>query len=415
MTIQETMTQASEPGASGSAESNSSEWAASRRKRIVGVDAARGLALVGMIAIHVLPAVSEDGGPTLTWTVAAGVSATLFTFLAGVSLALSTGGRRRLQGKALNGARIATAVRALILIVLGMLLAILDPPAGIILTYYGVMFLMAIPLLGASAGVLAIITAAFALFGSAFVNIMDRLLPHLEGYDPSFGSLLTSPDATLSVLFVNGTFPALAWMTFICAGLAVGRADLRVQDTQLRLMVGGLATALGTWAISTITLYVLGGWQRILAATPGLTPSQLEQSLTWGTGITTPEIASGWRLLVAAPYSETPVEILNTLGWAVFAFGAMLLIGSRLRWLVRPLALIGTMTLTLYAAHLIFIATGLLAGFPVVSFWLQLGAALLFVVLYRNLSERTQGPLEWVTATTSQGVRDKYLERQGKT
>lgn len=364
-----------------------------------------------MVAIHVLPAVTDDGEPTLLWTVGAGVAAALFSFLAGVSLSLTTGGSKPVQGRALNRARIGTAVRAVILIVLGMLLAIVDPPAGIILTYYGVMFLMAVPLLGAGPGTLVALAAGFAVVGSIFINLVAGSLPDLDGYDPSLGSLVTQLDATLSALLVTGTYPALAWMTFICAGLAVGRLNLSVQDTQLRLIVGGLATALITWAVSTVALDSLGGHGRILAATPGLSDGELVATLIWGTESGTTELNSGWWLFALAPYSETPLDVLNTLGWAVFAFGAMLLLGSRLTWLVRPLVLIGTMTLTLYCAHLLFISTGLLESFPFLSFWLQIGGSLLFVVLWRNIGQQTQGPLEWVLATSASRARDGFLDR----
>lgn len=380
-----------------------------RKARIIGVDAARGLALLGMMAVHVLPAVREDGEPTLVWTLGSGVAAALFAFLAGVSLSLSTGGSTPHQGKALNGSRISTAVRAGILIALGMLLAVLDPPAGIILTYYGVMFLMAVPMLRAGAGTLLALAGVFAVLGSFFVLFTSGRMPSLGGYDPSLTTLLTEPDATLSALFITGTYPALAWMTFICAGMAIGRLNLSLRDTQLRLVVGGLATALVSWSVSTVALETMGGYGRILETTAGLSDETLTQIMIWGSDFESTPTSSGWWLFSLSPYSETPLEMLNVLGWAVAAFGAMLLLGSRAAWLVRPLVLLGTMTLTLYSLHLAFISTSLLESLPYLSFWLQVGAALLFVVLWRNISEWSQGPLEWVLATCSTRVRDRFM------
>ena len=57
--------------------------------RVVGVDAARGLALLGMVSVHVLPATDGDGGESLAYAVASGRSAALFAVLAGVGLALA--------------------------------------------------------------------------------------------------------------------------------------------------------------------------------------------------------------------------------------------------------------------------------------------------------------------------------------
>ena len=62
--------------------------------RLVGIDAARGLALAGMMATHLLPAWNETtGDATLNWILFPGNAAALFALLAGVGLALSTGGR----------------------------------------------------------------------------------------------------------------------------------------------------------------------------------------------------------------------------------------------------------------------------------------------------------------------------------
>lgn len=383
-----------------------------RSRRIVGLDAARGLALIGMIAIHVLPEVTETGETTLIWDLGSGISAALFTFLAGVSLALMTGGNKPAAGEALAAKRVGIAVRAVVLIVVGLLLAILDPPAGIILTYYGVMFLMAIPLLGAPAPMIATVAGVFALAGTLFIHLVGNAMPNLDGYDPSLGSLVAEPDATIAALLVTGTYPVLAWSAFLCAGLTVGRFNLTLRDTHLRLMVVGLTMALVTWLVSWLSIEVIGGFDRVLATTPGLTEDELVRSLTWGLEFTTPDISSGWWLLMLSPYSETPVEVLNALGWALACLGAMLWLGQRIGTWLRPLALVGSMTLTLYVVHLIFLATGLLQEAPYISFWLQVGLALLFVVLWRNVTERSQGPLEWMTTTASSAGQRWYRSRK---
>ncbi|OLT01079.1 hypothetical protein BJF90_33515 [Pseudonocardia sp. CNS-004] len=62
------------------------------RGRILGVDAARAVALVGMFATHIFP-LREAREPTLTGLVAAGRASALFAVLAGVGIALATGGR----------------------------------------------------------------------------------------------------------------------------------------------------------------------------------------------------------------------------------------------------------------------------------------------------------------------------------
>ena len=121
------------------------------KRRVTGVDAARGAALAAMMAIHILPGWNENYEPTLSWSILAGRGAALFAVLAGVSLAFMSGGSSRLSGRNLTGARYGLAVRAMCITVIGLLLGYLVIPAHVILVYYGVMFLLALPLLRMSA------------------------------------------------------------------------------------------------------------------------------------------------------------------------------------------------------------------------------------------------------------------------
>ncbi|MDQ0937355.1 hypothetical protein [Streptomyces turgidiscabies] len=61
--------------------------------RIAGVDAACGLALLGMFSVHVFGAFEPDGAPTVAWQSAGGRSSAAFALVAGVGLAFTTGAR----------------------------------------------------------------------------------------------------------------------------------------------------------------------------------------------------------------------------------------------------------------------------------------------------------------------------------
>src|SRR4029079_12296833 len=63
------------------------------RRRLDGVDAARAVALVGMASLHILPLMTAAGAETVAGAVAAGRASALFAVLAGVGVALGTGGR----------------------------------------------------------------------------------------------------------------------------------------------------------------------------------------------------------------------------------------------------------------------------------------------------------------------------------
>ena len=58
-------------------------------RRLQAVDAARGVALIGMMAVHVLPGTDADGGVSLTHELARGRASAAFAVLAGVAIALA--------------------------------------------------------------------------------------------------------------------------------------------------------------------------------------------------------------------------------------------------------------------------------------------------------------------------------------
>jgi uncharacterized membrane protein len=386
--------------------------AGSATARISGVDAARGLALIGMMAVHILPGWNEDGEVTLTWQLLSGTSAALFAFLAGVSLAFVSGGARAVGGRALTAAKASLAVRGTITAGIGLLVGLMDPPAAVILAYYGMMFLLAIPLLGLSPRMLGFAAATFAILGPVLMQQLRGPLPDLDGFDPSLSMVFNDPGAVVSALLFTGSFPAVPYMACICAGLAIGRTNLRSHDIQIRLMVGGAILATVTWLFALLMLGPLGGRDALIANSPRLGAEGVEDVLTWGPDLGLPA-STGWWLTVLSPYSSTPVEILNTLGIAAVVLGFMLWLGERATWILGPLIAAGSMTLTLYSAHLVVLATGFLAGQPRLSLVLQIAGAVLFAVLWLNSTGRGQGPLERMVGQASARTRSHVLASGG--
>jgi uncharacterized membrane protein len=95
---------------------------ASSRPRVTGVDVARGLALLGMMAVHVFDTF-DDGAPSASTVIAGGRSAATFALVAGVSVAFLSGGRSVVQGRARSAAAAGLAVRALVIGAIGLLRA----------------------------------------------------------------------------------------------------------------------------------------------------------------------------------------------------------------------------------------------------------------------------------------------------
>ena len=89
--------------------------------RVIGVDAARCVALLGMIATHVLVERDADG-VSVAHQLAGGRASALFAVLAGVSLALVSGGSTPLRGADRRAASVRIAVRALLIALVGLVL-----------------------------------------------------------------------------------------------------------------------------------------------------------------------------------------------------------------------------------------------------------------------------------------------------
>ncbi|MFF5790636.1 heparan-alpha-glucosaminide N-acetyltransferase domain-containing protein [Paeniglutamicibacter sp. NPDC012692] len=370
------------------------------KKRVTAVDAARCLALIGMIGVHVLPEESTGGDASLTWVLFAGRASALFALLAGVSLAFSSGGSRPLRGRPLKAAMAGVAARAVVIMVIGMALAYAEPSAEIILVYYGVMFLLAVPLLGLTSRMLAILSVVFAIGGPILLQALRGVIPAPEeDNNLTFGMLFTDPLVSAGQLLFTGFYPAVPWMAYMCAGLAIGKLDLSSRKIAAWLAAGGACLAAAAWAISGMLMV------GVLHLTPG------ESADLLAAGDDPPVKVDSWAWLVAAsPYSQMPLELLHTIGTGMVVLGLLILASKSLHQVIDVLAPAGSMTLTLYSGHLLFLAAGLLGERPFASFGLQIVAALLFGVLWRNLVGR--GPLEAAVTAISTRVKNAVLRKE---
>lgn len=304
--------------------------------RLVGLDVARCLALLGMVATHVLDERTSTGDLTFGQWLAGGRASALFAVLAGVSLALMT--RVPLRGAPLARRTAAIAARALLIAVIGLVLGGLETGLAIILTYYGVLFLLGLPftLLGARA--LAALAVVWVVAAPVASYVVRPMLPP-RGYENPVFDQLADPGQLASELLFTGYYPVVPWLAYLLAGLAIGRADLRNRDLLVGLTLGGLGVAVLATQVSRALV------DPVVAA----------QNATGMFG-NTPTDDWSW-LLVVAPHSSTPFDVAQTLGSAVFVIGLCLLVE---RALPRPAAVTvavvfgaGAMTLTLYSLHVV--------------------------------------------------------------
>ena len=302
-----------------------------RASRIVGIDVARGFAVLGMLAAHLLITQPFDWARPETWTgLVDGRSSILFATLAGVSLAILSGGRT--PHERLGRARMRIAVRAVAIFALGSVLTALGTPVAVILEYYAVLFLLALPVLRARPSTLFATAGLWMLLmpwvtKALHAGLSGARLDHLPFLD----------------LLVTGSYPVLVWFGYTLLGLGVGRLALGERRVQLLLLAAGSGIA------------VVGyGAGAIVAATV-----DLDWAVSLG-GV----LASPLELFGTEPHSDSTFEAIGSSGFALAVLGLCLLASGPLRRVLLPIAATGALALTAYTAHIVVLW---LLG---VEFWL---------------------------------------------
>ena len=313
-----------------------------------------------MLAAHTLPG---DGDADAFYD---GRSSILFATLAGVSLGLMSGGAhpapRHLEaGSPRTCIRLSIAIRALLLIALGLSLWLLGTNIAIILDSYGFLFLVCIPLLFTNRWVLAALALLCALVGPTLVGA-------LTSTTSTTGPLPISPDNPLAIplSWLDAYYPAPVWLAYVLAGLAIARFGVTRPSVQRIMIVGGAAVA------------------------------------TLGYGISA---AIGEPVRA---HTDTTMEVISS-GGLVIALIAVLVIGvdamtSRPgRMLVRPIVAAGAMPLTIYTAQVLVIALVAVShpepyddAFEWTLFVCLALGSLVFATAWSSLF--SQGPLEWLFA-----------------
>ncbi|WP_232852110.1 DUF418 domain-containing protein [Nocardia acididurans] len=365
--------------------------------RLLGVDLARGLAVLGMYAAHVGPDPASGGVLGFTMELTHGRSSALFAFLAGFSIILIVGRRTPKTGRSGRQAVVKVLVRAAILLALGTALTALGTDVEVILAYYGLFFLLALPLYRLRATTLAAIAAISAIvlpqLWFRVINADPRWFDTINRFDPlawasGRGEPLDAPGGLVGLLF-TGSYPALSWLPFVVAGMAVARLDLSARLIRRRVLTTGIALAVLGYAGSALALRLV----------PGTVPSTGILDAPWWSDLA-PE-QPGWRhQLVAVPHSETTLSVLANTGVAMVVSIACLIACDRFhtfRRITAPLIAAGSMSLTAYVFHIAVIAVIGFHTLPADSLPALLGLSafvLLFAFCWSRLFRR--GPLEWL-------------------
>lgn len=415
--------------------------AAATKPRFVGLDAARGLAVIGMAIIHSIVIPAWGTAPEALLGIAHGRASVLFATIAGVSLTLLSGGPNRLEGIALLRARMALLGRSIVLLFIAGFLTFFPSGVAVILASYAFWFMLALPALRWRPRTLLIVAALLAATGQLLATALPMWVP-------AWGQA-TSPlgNSFIPDLLAVSTYPAFIWMGFVFAGMAIGRCGLANTRALKRFLLAGLAlfvTFAAPFVIQDQSPAPLFGstvspsaqeeettcyrpetdqLYRCPMSEYDTTIERLTEEEWWRFSELLDQKAGGkyeikeigsfdWAKTIwsFSPHSGSLFEAFSSGGFALAVIAGLILLGRLpwARWALLPLTGIGAMSLTAYSAHIIVLS--LLQPNPVevdqagIGGWLVLGlmvAGTIWQLIF------TSGPLEQVTGAVADRLAGK--------
>lgn len=340
---------------------------AANSARLHGLDLARFLAFAGMVIVNfkvVMGAENDSGLSGLLTGLLEGRAAATFVVLAGVGLGLAAARSDHTQTV------VATAKRAVFLLVIGLLNSLVFPAD--ILHYYAFYFLFGIALIQCQTRTLVTTIVALNVLFVVMVLTLDYDLGW-NWSDYSYADFW-SPGGFVRNLFFNGWHPVAPWLGFLLLGFVLSRMELAQVATQNRLILFGviaIAVAELGQALLTGPLNAVDPELGIFATTDPVPPMPLYTLA--GSGVATTVIGLCLRY----------ADLLGRSG------------------ILKVLAPAGRQTLTLYIAH-ILLGMGTLEALGMLgeqSATRAISAALVFCALavaYALLWSRffKRGPIE---------------------
>ncbi|MBG9772781.1 DUF418 domain-containing protein [Brevibacillus laterosporus] len=300
--------------------------------RLVALDAARGLAVIGMYLQHF-------GQNERIGAIVAGNTTLLFVLCGGISYSIMA---QRLKDREteMTSFRARMLARAVFIDVIGYLLIMLNTGYGVILPSYAAMFVLALVLVHRSTRVLVMTAAALTVIAPPLMILGMSLLS--EAY------LLSD--------IAGGPMSALALAPAFVAGMAIGRLDLTRIRTALSLTVGGIVMFVGGKVLDAFVLPGLRpSFEAWLERVQGVVPMGYQPDLyaIWPLN-TEPPL---WHMLLsAAPHTASTFQTLIGLGLALLVLGLVCLVPKiTSSVLLVPFAAVGRVALTMYAAQFIVI------------------------------------------------------------
>lgn len=310
--------------------------ASKSKGRLVALDAARGLAVIGMYLQHF--GLNERIG-----AIVSGNTTLLFVLCGGISYSIMAQ-RMKDRETETTAFRARMLARAVFVDVIGYLLILLNSWIGVILPAYAAMFVLALVLIRRSTRVLVTTAAALLVVAPPLMILGGSVLS---------GAYLLSDIA-------GGPMSALALAPAFVAGMAIGRLELTKIRTALSLTVGGIIMLVVGKGLDAFVLPGLRpSFEAWLIGVQGAVGVQPDPNAIWPLNMEPPL----WNMLLYTnSHSASTFQTLIGLGLAFLVLGLVFLVPKKTSAVLMPFAAVGRVALTMYAAQFIVIWGLTLAG-----------------------------------------------------
>ncbi|BCN29221.1 DUF418 domain-containing protein [Anaeromicropila herbilytica] len=316
-------------------------------KRLIALDAARGLAVIGMFIQHF--ALNQRN------SFVSGNTMILFILCSGISYSIMS---KRMRENEVEPTvfRARILARTVFIDLVGYILILLNGPFGVVLPAYAMLFIFALLLIRCSTRALIRISCILFIV-SPPIMILGLSLFH---------------DVALLSDIAGGPLSGLAWAPVFVAGMAIGRLDLHNTRIALRLITIGITILIPFKLIATFVLPgVLKSFVTWYTHFPGITNAKVDPYAIWPMNTQPPQ----WQMLfVDMPQGGSTFELLIGTGGSLIILGLLCLISKKNTAILKPFSAVGRVALTLYVVQFV-IAWGFnIVGIDVTS--IDIGAIL---------------------------------------
>jgi len=348
--------------------------------RIIGVDVARAISIIGMIIVNFKLVI---GGQGTKWmenfaNFFDGKASATFVTLAGVGIALMTSSairnndvekRRKIKFQILK--------RSLFLFVFGLSYFLIWPAD--ILHYYAIYMTILLLFLNASNRTLLLISGFIILLFPILLTVLDyETAWNFETF--AYNDFWT-PKGFLRNAFFNGFHPVIPWLAFMLLGYWFGRQDLTNEKFLKKSLLFSLLLFLSLQIISFAIIEILSNGQ-----------PQSKELLT--------------QILGVEPMPPLPIYMLTgcSFSFAIISFSILVSSSFETNFIIQSLHKTGQLALTFYLAHVI-IGMGIIEAisplkmgkYPI-DFTLPYAflfsiSCVVFAVIWKKYKKT--GPFEW--------------------